>query len=585
VPNSRRSESVRVRWLGAASLVLAAASPWENRCSAQSPDWVVGYGSIFTDWAQDVLSDGSGGVFTCGGTSGGLFGPQNGIPNAWITRHDATGTLLWSKQFGSSGATGAPTSMCSDGGAGFVLAGTTTYSWGGPLQGSSDVWIARFDSSGQQVWLHQFGSSSTESEVQICALSAGDSVVCGTTYGSLGGPTAGQGDAFFSRIDAGGQTLWHQQFGSPGNDLAREVVADPAGGFFACGSTNGNLGGFYFGGETDGWIARFDGAGQLIWVDQLGSGTEDHATGLVADGVGGVFVCGTTDGHLGGPPVQGKLLPYIARYDAAGARLWIRKYTSIGEYHKFNNSMGPITGPSACPDGQGGGFLQFTHKESLTGPFVGAVDLGWAHFDAAGGIDWVAQLGTSLSEFHRQIGADGNGGFFGAGSTMGSLRGNSIGESDTWTVHYERDCIDSETYCVASQTSIPGCQASIASQGTANYFDTTLFKVRADGVPGGNIGLCIFGAGGPANLPFGTQGGAICFQPPLTRSLPTPSGGTPATCDGSYVFTLADLINSTSIWLPIFTPGAEIRAQIWARDSGSPDGFLLSNALKFVVCP
>jgi hypothetical protein len=93
--------------------------------------------------------------------------------------------------------------------------------------------------------------------------------------------------------------------------------------------------------------------------------------------------------------------------------------------------------------------------------------------------------------------------------------------------------------------------------------------------------MCFFGEHGPASTPFGTLGGQVCVQGPFIRSAPKPSGGTVGMCDGVYTFTLQDLINAS----PIVTSGATIHAEIWARDPANVDGFLLSDGLRFTVCP
>ena len=66
------------------------------------------------------------------------------------------------------------------------------------------------------------------------------------------------------------------------------------------------------------------------------------------------------------------------------------------------------------------------------------------------------------------------------------------------------------------------------------------------------------------------------MQSPLYRSKPKPSGGTSGACDGTYSFTLQDLIDTS----PIIVAGAVINAEIWARDPANPDGFLLSDGLE-----
>ena len=107
------------------------------------------------------------------------------------------------------------------------------------------------------------------------------------------------------------------------------------------------------------------------------------------------------------------------------------------------------------------------------------------------------------------------------------------------------------------------------------------YAILSGGVPGGNLGICFFGDNGAAAIPFGSLGGLLCVQPPFFRTGPKPSGGSAGACDGNYVFTLQDLVAAS----PVVVEGAQIHAEIWARDPANPDGYLLSNALRFNVCP
>jgi len=138
------------------------------------------------------------------------------------------------------------------------------------------------------------------------------------------------------------------------------------------------------------------------------------------------------------------------------------------------------------------------------------------------------------------------------------------------------------TYCTASTTSIPGCQAAISGIGTPSLSSPTAFKLTSGAVPGGILGIAYFGTQNPAATPFGTQGGFICVAIPTVRSAPKLAGGTPGSCSGQLEFRLQDLIALHPGFIQV---GSTVHAAIWFRDSASADGFGLSNALWFNVCP
>ena len=57
---------------------------------------------------------------------------------------------------------------------------------------------------------------------------AGNFYLTGGTYGPLGGPYRGGGDAWVAKYDAAGRPLWKRQLGTAENDAAFGVARDDA---------------------------------------------------------------------------------------------------------------------------------------------------------------------------------------------------------------------------------------------------------------------------------------------------------------------------------------------------------------------
>ena len=123
-------------------------------------------------------------------------------------------------------------------------------------------------------------------------------MVAGETGGSLGGPSAGGRDVFIARYDAAGNRLWIRQFGTDTTDTPFALAQDGAGGVTVAGWTEGDLGGPNAG-LHDPFLVRYDGAGNQVWIRQFGTSEYDDAWALAYDGAGGVVVAGYTRGILG----------------------------------------------------------------------------------------------------------------------------------------------------------------------------------------------------------------------------------------------------------------------------------------------
>ncbi len=93
----------------------------------------------------------------------------------------------------------------------------------------------------------------------------------------------------FAPSAAGQNQTWIRQFGTSSSDLSTAGAPDALGGVYVCGETDGSLGGSSAG-QADVWIARYDAAGQQTWIRQLGTSSSDSMAAAAADGSGGAYV-------------------------------------------------------------------------------------------------------------------------------------------------------------------------------------------------------------------------------------------------------------------------------------------------------
>ena len=226
------------------------------------------------------------------------------------------------------------------------------------------------------------------------------------------------------------EQIWLRQFGSSGNDRARALVPDGAGGVIVAGETNGSLGGPFAGGLRDAFLARYDADGNRLWIRQFGNGSTERASALAPDGAGGVMVAGWTNGSLvGGPSSAPFGDAFLARYDGDGNRIWIRQFGTSG----FDNVQ------ALAFDGAGGVIVGGSTDGSLSGPNTGDADAFLARYDGEGNQRWIHQFGTTVSDDVSSLAPDGQGGVAVAGTTGGSLGGSSAGRNDAFVARFTVD--------------------------------------------------------------------------------------------------------------------------------------------------
>jgi hypothetical protein len=309
---------------------------------AGTQTWIRQFGTDQYDSASAAASDGLGGVYVSGVTQGSLGGPHAGSYDAWLAHYDGAGNRTWIRQFGVS-LDDQAFAVAPDETGGVFVSGYTQGSLGGSSAGNWDVWLARYDNAGNQSWIRQFGTTYQDEVYAAASDGSGGVYVSGATDGSLGGPNVNDDDAWLARYDGAGNQTWIRQLGSSGSDYARAAAPDGVGGVYVSGDTSGSLGGPSAGGYVDAWLARYDNAGNQTWIRQFGLSTYDGAFAAAPDGSGGVYVSGGTYGSLGGPHA-GYRDAWLAYYGDAGNRIWIQQFGTSGEDYVYAAALDGVGG-------------------------------------------------------------------------------------------------------------------------------------------------------------------------------------------------------------------------------------------------
>jgi hypothetical protein len=290
--------------------------------SAGRFQWTRRLGTPQFDHGHAVSADGLGHVYISGETFGSLGGPNAGGFDAFASQYDAAGSLQWTRQVGTPEYE-VSLGVSADGLGNVFISGRTDGSLGGPSAGSVDAFVSQYDAAGNLRWTKQLGTPYGDYSYGVSADGLGNVHISGSTTGSLGGPYAGGGDAFVSKFDAAGNVQWTRQQGTSDYDVSLGVSADGLGNVYISGYTRGSLGSPNAGGN-DVFVSKYDAAGNLQWTRQLGTSTDDRSRSVSVDGLGNVYISGDTRGSLGGPNAGGSDA-FVSKYDAAGSLQWIRQ--------------------------------------------------------------------------------------------------------------------------------------------------------------------------------------------------------------------------------------------------------------------
>ena len=149
--------------------------------------------------------------------------------------------------------------------------------------------------------------------------------VTGYTAGALEGTNAGIFDIYLAKYASRGEQLWIKQFGSTSYDYSKCITIDSSGSYlYAAGYTKGNLVGT-LSGTSDIWFGKFNSStGASIWIKQFGTTGEDLSTSISLDSNDNIYIGGYTTGSLASSSSnEGSYDIWLGKFNSTGVQDWI----------------------------------------------------------------------------------------------------------------------------------------------------------------------------------------------------------------------------------------------------------------------
>lgn len=301
--------------------------------------WVRAAGGRGYDYGHGVAVDSRGDVIVAGAvvgeaTFGDVVVPNEPGAHLFVAKYHADGALVWVK-VATGKAAGSAHGVAVDGRDNIYLGGLSAGvgAFGAQALSSpkgTSALVAKLDRDGQVLWLRQHPGEPSCLFHEITCDAQGRVWASGMFKGKAQvGPeacsTTGEkdADALLCHYDTEGRLLWSRVGQGPGVDYGLGVATDGSGDAFLTGEFSEvfSLGGktLRSRGATDVYVAKFDGAGTLLWLKQSGGVGGDNAYVDVTDGRGGLIIAGAYAGtqHLDHLALRsmGSGDAYVARLD------------------------------------------------------------------------------------------------------------------------------------------------------------------------------------------------------------------------------------------------------------------------------
>jgi uncharacterized protein (TIGR03437 family) len=382
-----------------------------NDTHAQTIQWARQFGTARVDEAYAVAAV-PGAVYSVGEVWGSFPGVTNaGANDGFVAKHDALGTQLWVRQFGSSG-NDKPTAVAADSSGIYVVGQTNGALPGQTSLGPEDAFVRKYSPDGNELWTQQFGTDRPDMAMGVAVDATGVYVV-GTTAGALPGQTSGslgQNDVFLRKYDPSGNIVWTRQFGTSSGDRGQAVAAD-ASGVYIAGTTGGTLVSPNQG--TDSFVRKYDSNGTALWTRQITSeGNQADIPYAIAVDSSGVYVSGDTVATFAGQTKIGGLYDaWAQRYDLNGNLQWTKQLGSSNDDTSYGIAVSSKWVYVAVQSG-GDSFLQ--------------------RYDWNGVDTGVLRLASTDNEYFYGLAADGTGVYVSASKSGSTLGQTPLGDRDAF---------------------------------------------------------------------------------------------------------------------------------------------------------
>jgi hypothetical protein len=274
--------------------------------SAGTVQWNTTYGGASEDRAQSLIQTLDGGYALGGYTNS--FGAVD--MEGWLVKFNSVGTVQWNTTYG-----GAGDDICwsvvqtLDGG---YAMGGFTYSFGAT---GKDGWLVKFDSAGTVQWNTTFGGSLDDQGWSLIQTLDGGYALGGNTHDVATGT-----DGWLVKFDSAGNFQWETTYGGAHHDQGYSLVQTLDGGYALGGYTDS------FGlTDYDGWLVKFDSAGNFEWNTTYGEAGDDYGRSLVQTLDGGYALGGETY-YSGAVDWDG----WLVKFDSDGNFQWDTTYGGTG---------------------------------------------------------------------------------------------------------------------------------------------------------------------------------------------------------------------------------------------------------------
>ena len=356
----------------------------------------------------------------------------NGNQDLFLAKYSPLGKILWARSIGGIGDEKG-LSLAIDSKENIFVTGCFSASFKYDSlnitnKGLWDIFIVKYDSTGNLRWVKTAGGKGDDYGQGICVDTKDNIYVAGSFSCQLitlsdrtlsnSSDKAGSFDMCLLKYNNEGNLLWAKNAGGKTDDGGMSIAADIHDNIYVAGYFESAALTFGFNiikndysgrGTIDAYLVKYDSDGNAQWAKSFGSRYDDGALSVCTDKDGNVFISGNFENEIMADTTalisHGISDIFIIKYNSSGSVVWAKNFGDINEE----------SGLSLCSDKNGNIYMTgfFNSEEISFGTIKFTLknksDIYLVKFDPAGNIKWAKHSGGSADEAGLGICSDGNG--------------------------------------------------------------------------------------------------------------------------------------------------------------------------------
>lgn len=366
-----------------------------NNNGISNQDWERMWGAANYERAYATAVDSTGNIYITGSTNS--FG--EGSHDIFLIKYSSSGTKLWNTTWGGSE---------SDSGRAISLDSLDNVYLTGPTssfgEGDDDVFLIKFSSSGSVLWNKTWGYSNDDEGRGITIDSLDNIYITGYTKNI----TTLDYDTCLIKYDNSGDQIWNRTWGGSEGDYGFGIAKDSLTSIYITGNTYS-----YEASGSEAFLIKYSPLGSIIWNKTWGGSGNEFGKSLSTNLVGNIYMTGYTDSY----GINGYDM-FLIKYNNSGAKIW--NTTWGGSFTDYGNGIAMDSSENLYIIGETDSFG------------AGGDDAFLVKYDSSGTKIWNITWGGLFNDYGRGIDSDLTDNIYIVGDTSSF----GLSGSDTFLIKY-----------------------------------------------------------------------------------------------------------------------------------------------------